>query len=232
MSDVCGWYEVDPSTGELVRWMDEGETPSPEKYYLAEDWPVSEALWDFHEMISQRGRPPSEDIIAFIVDGQVPDSFRMLDQLVVEKTGRELAEMWENMDEEYSEVLGRDPHRIEKYWVAYPEISKMVIGREKFYAGKSVQREEWSLYDHDFLFKNKQTWGRLRTFDDGSADAWKENGLFGFDNEQSASHFLGEAHYSSLDKLRGMPKYAPKVPQKPPTDLNDDSQPFRYFGSW
>jgi hypothetical protein len=232
MSGTCGWYEMDPATGELVRWLDEGESPAPDKHYMAEDWPIMEAVWDFHRMVSERGRPPRQDIIAFLVDGLVPDSFHTLDQDVVEMTGLELAEIWENMGEEYSEIIGRNPHRVEKYWVAYPEFSKIAIGREQFYAGKSAQRELWLLHDLDVTLHDEQRWGRLRVFDDGSADAWMDDGLFGFDDERSASHFLGEAHYASLDILRKIPEYAPKIPPGPPTGRSDESQPFRYHGSW
>jgi len=33
---MCGWYEIDPGTGSLVRWVEKGETPSPDKHYLVD----------------------------------------------------------------------------------------------------------------------------------------------------------------------------------------------------
>jgi hypothetical protein len=227
-----GWYEIDPATGSLVRWVEKGETPSADRHYLADGWSIRPAVWDFRQMLSERGRPLAEDIVAFVVDGRIPGSFSALDPAVVEKTSRELTELWEAMKEEYREAIGREPCQVERYWVAFDEIRKMATGREQFYAGKAVRREEWLLYDFDLFFEDKQTWARLRVFDDGSADAWTTTGLTGFDDEQSASTFISEEHYASLDTLRKMPGYAPKVPQGPPTGRSDESQPFRYFGSW
>ncbi|QJW94716.1 hypothetical protein [Frigoriglobus tundricola] len=229
---MCGWYEIDPTTGALVRWVEKGETPAADKYYLEDGWSVREHVWELHDMLSERGRPPIEDIVAFVVDDHIPESFAKLDAAVVDKTYYELADLWKTMGEEYREALGRDPYRVERYWMAFPEVRKMATGREQFYAGKAVRREEWFLYDWDLIFHDKQTWARLRVFDDGSADAWTATGLAGFDDEGSAGTFIGEEHYASLDTLRGMPDCAPKVPPGPPTDKSDQAEPFRYFGRW
>ena len=229
---MCGWYEIDPATGSLIRWVEKGETPSADKHYLVDGWSIREDVWDFHQMLSERGRPPTEDNVAFVVDDDIPGSFAKLDAAVVENTYYELGDLWKAMGEEYREVIGREPNRLERYWVAFPEVRKMSTGREQFYAGKAVRREEWFLYDIDLFVEDKQTWARLRVFDDGSADTWDATGLAGFDDEQSASTFIGEKHYASLDTLRSMPKYAPKVPSGPPVGRSDESESFRYFGSW
>lgn len=198
---MCGWYELDAKTGELIRMLGNSEAPSAEKTYLQEDWSVREHVWHFHQMISERGRPPLQDIVAFIVDGQLPASFDTLDADVVEKTRRELDHLWQAMAKEFRTFLGRDPNLVERYWVAFREIRKMGIRREEFYAGKGVQREEWFLYDFG-LHDDKLTWARLRVFDDGSADAWSSLGLAGFDDERSAWTYISEDHYASLDTLR------------------------------
>jgi hypothetical protein len=64
--------------------------------------------------------------------------------------------------------------------------------KKEFYRGKSIIKIEWYLHDCDLP---KLTWGRLRTFDDGTSDScFEESGkLYGFENRDYASYILSEA---------------------------------------
>lgn len=230
---MCCWFEIDPETGERVRDLDSTKSAQPGRLYLDDEWMDSliDELGTFHDMLAAHTRPPKDDILKFVVDDVVPESFSQLDAAVVEETRQRLAEFWEDMSEAYEEAFDRDPLPAEKYWVAIGEVNKMATGRGQFYADKTVKSEEWLLHDMD-LIRNKESWGRVRVFDDGSADAWYKNVLSGFDSEEAARCYIGEAEYVSLAILRSMPETAEKVPVTTPTNRSDEGVPFRYWQDW
>lgn len=182
-------------------------------------------------MLTTGRRPSLKDLIAFFVDGQVAASIAKLDPKEVNRSQRAVATLWKVADREYRQRIGRKATRLERYWIAYPEIRRMAMSRRKFYTGKTVRCEEWFLYDMD-LMNNKHTWARLRVFSDGTADAWIAGSLAGFEDEQSAQIFIGEEHYVTSDTLRAMPEFASLVPAGPPSKQSDALAPFRYYEKW
>jgi len=111
----------------------------------------------------------------------------------------------------------------------------LTIGREQFYAGKTVAREEW-LVSAGHYFDNRWgegCWGRLRVFSDGTADAWISGiGSLGYDDEESARRELSQAKFFPWEDVRERP-YSGRLPEPPPPpvgEADDPSQPFLYEG--
>jgi hypothetical protein len=67
-----------------------------------------------------------------------------------------------------------------------------LLTKSEFYRGKTVQKVLWYLHDCDL--PEKLSWGRLRVFDDGSADATFsiDGPAYGFVEECYASYILTE----------------------------------------
>jgi len=77
----------------------------------------------------------------------------------------------------------------------------VAVTKQDFYAGKRIASVEWWLAHCNLP---EIVWARLRVFDDGTADACRDEGgtLYGFDEELYAGYFLGEDEYipfSSMD---------------------------------
>lgn len=225
------WYEIDPDTGDEIRFA--GEKPDdPCKCYFDDGWvdAIRDEAWSFHEYISAFPRPSLDDLAAFVIDGDVPPSFSRFETAKIEGANEAFEAFWDGVDAEFAESFSRPATRAERYWIAKPELDRMAIGREQFYAGKQVAREEWLLYDFD-LMDDTHTWARLRVFDDGTADVLTSK-LAVFDDERSARTYVGEQHFADLAALRSMPEYAAKVPGTTPSETDDTAVPFRYFGEW
>jgi hypothetical protein len=72
--------------------------------------------------------------------------------------------------------------------------------KKEFYRGTSIVKIEWYLHDCDLP---ELTWGRLRIFNDGTADSCFEEGgnLYGFENSSYASYILSEDEYIKFEKM-------------------------------
>lgn len=230
MLDEC-WFELNPKTGEIGDCLEDEEDIDPDAFYVDDGWQDSfhDDVWDFHEHLAHFTRPSIQELNKFLIDGVVPSSLSQLDRSVLEATIEKMKSFWESVDESYHETFQRPAHRIEKKWIAEEQIRKMSIGKRDFYAGKVRVREEWYIQDEN-LPQGIQDWCRLRVFDDGSADAWYERGLQGYDSERDARHSIEEGHFSTLETLRAMPDWYPNVPSPPVGSMHSPSTPFRYFG--
>jgi hypothetical protein len=226
------WFIVDPNTGRHVRHVKQPVKRGDRLYVndLASDG-LHDQAWHFHELLADHPtRPPLEDLASFVIEGRIPASFKGLSQRKLKTHQAAFKRFWKEIDQAYQEFLGRPATRQEKYWTAHSYLWRMAIGKDRFYAKKKAQSEEWLLLDSD-LWRGKLTWARLRVFNDATADTWNRNGLLGFDSEAFARHFLNEGHYVELEALRE----TATIPEgaKPPTaKAESPTVPFRYFGVW
>ena len=74
------------------------------------------------------------------------------------------------------------------------------MGKKEFYKGRSVKQIEWWL---DSCVLPELTWGRLRVFDDGTADSCFEEGgrLYGSEDRRYASYILTEDEYIRFETM-------------------------------
>jgi hypothetical protein len=149
-----------------------------------------------------------------------------------------MRDFWARCDEGeegYPALLGRPMRRREKYWLVQSRLRRLAVGREQFYAGKTVRREEW-LVDWRRFYRGRweaDCHGRLRIFSDGSADAWYPAlGLLGYDSEEAARRELGAAGYQTWEGLMAwFPDKSLLAPPAPPVAVTEDLKgPFRYEG--
>lgn len=234
------WFVIDPQTGEYLRPVEKpvpGQEPTLYLHNLHLD-AFHDALWAFQEFLARHPRPPFADLITFVVDGTVPSSMRALPSPDLARHYWAVRDFWAGCDDAeagYRALLGRPMRREEKYWLVQKWVRLMAVGREQFYAGKAVEREEWLV---DWRVWDGEHWGpdsrgRLRVFSDGTADAWCPGvGLIGFGNADAARRELGQAGYREWEELQEQyPDKAWTGPPAPPVEQADDpTEPFRYEG--
>jgi hypothetical protein len=109
-----------------------------------------------------------------------------------------------------------------------------VIDKYSFYEGKSFVTVEWWIsYCSEFP---DRYWARLRVLSDGCADAaFDETNVYGFDNRESASTFLGEDEYirfDSMDEEREAEIGAKKADIFPPAWSDHEGLKFEYLGTY
>ncbi len=112
----------------------------------------------------------------------------------------------------------------------------MAVGREQFYSGKTVAREEWFFkwgHREDRKWRAEDC-GRLRVFSDGTADAWLPGiGLCGYSGEEGARRELSAARYRPWEEIENQLFGGQFLPEPPPPSafaLDDSNEPFRYEG--
>lgn len=74
--------------------------------------------------------------------------------------------------------------------------------KTEFYSGKTVAETEWWL---NVEWLPELVWGRLRVFNDGSADACFAEGVtvYGFENREHAGRFLAQDDLAPFSGLGG-----------------------------
>jgi hypothetical protein len=237
------WFIIDPKTGRYGRHV---KTPSRrgDKLYihnLAFD-SFFDIGWAFQRFLAPHRRPPFDDLVAFIIDGESPKSLLRLPKKELafhQNAFKQFWDSWNKGEEGYEALLGRPMLREERYWLLQHWIRRLAVGREQFYEGKRVVREEWLVNWSAWDGKRwgEQCYGRLRVFSDGSADAWYRGiGLLGYDNEVSARRELEQARFSAwgdiLNEMAMFPRLQCPAPPPPSAKQRDDSkEPFQYEGS-
>jgi hypothetical protein len=232
------WFIIDPKTGrsgEHVKNPSRGENLY--LHNLAFD-SFFEIGYAFHQFIAPYSRPPFEDLVAFVIDGETRDSFRHLPQAGLaehQKAMRDFWAAWDAGEDGYPALLGRPMLREEKYWLLEHWLRRVAVGRKQFYKGKTVVREEW-LYQWHHGPEREWTadcYGRLRVFSDGTADAWWGAGLFGYSDEAGARHELSGARYRPWEEIENQLFAGRFLPEPPPPsafNMDDSDVPFRYEG--
>jgi hypothetical protein len=233
IEQMC-WFIIDPKTGRHVRRVTRPAKKGADTLYvndLASD-ALHDHAWQFHELLAEHStRPPLEDLASFVIEGCVPASFQGLNQRKLKMHRAAFARSWAGIDQAYQEFLGRAATRQEKYWTAHSYLWRMAIGKDQFYANKTVRCEVWLLHDLELIGRGALTWARLRVFDDGTADVWDSTGLNGFDSEEMARRYLREGHYVEMETLGAMTPI-PKGAKPPAAKANSRGEGFRYFGVW
>ncbi|MCE9560798.1 MAG: hypothetical protein K8U57_01960 [Planctomycetes bacterium] len=239
------WFEIDPQTGEQRRQV-ERPAPGPGRTLYLQNGAFDaffDIAWAFRSFLAPHPRPPFEDLVAFVVDGTIPTSMMPLVGADLAQHRKAIQDFWAGWDqgeEGYPTLVGRPMLRDEKYWLVEDWLRCLAVGREQFYAGKTLYHEEW-LVDWRAWDGKRKRWtkgrqGRLRIFTDGTADAWCPGlGLLGFDTEQAARDELGAAGYGEWEEIKtwftklGDDHDAVTDPPAPPVAQADDPrQPFRY----
>lgn len=90
---------------------------------------------------------------------------------------------------------------------------------------------EWAALPH------RLTWGRLRVFEDGTADVsfGPDGGIYGFDSREYAGYFLSEDEFSPLGSMdeEDEAEYGIVLGAlEPPAWEDNDDQKFQYFGTY
>jgi len=107
------------------------------------------------------------------------------------------------------------------------------MNKGEFYKNKLVVRTEWWLHSCELP---DLRWGRLRVFNDGTADSCFEEGgtVYGFENEQYASYFLSEDEYVQFESIDpedeeeyGIQRARIALPEWPSQD-----QEFEFLGTY
>jgi len=104
-----------------------------------------------------------------------------------------------------------------------------------FHHSKRVAEIEWWL--EWAALPGRLTWGRLRVFDDGTADVsfGPEGGIYGFENRIYAGYFLSEDEFSPLAEMdeEDEAEYGiVLVELKPPAWEDSSEQRFEYLGTY
>jgi hypothetical protein len=106
--------------------------------------------------------------------------------------------------------------------------------KTEFYQGKSLVETEWWL-NREWL--PELVWGRLRVFDDGTADACFAEGvtLYGFENRDHAGRLLSQddlSRFSDWGEAEEQ-EYGIRLAEiEPPTWVDAPDQDFIYVGSY
>ena len=103
-----------------------------------------------------------------------------------------------------------------------------------FYTGKAVKQTEWWLHSCDLP---ALTWGRLRVFNDGTADCCFEEGgnLYGFENRNYASYILSEDEYIRFETMGKEDEKEYDISLAgitPPEWQGNQEQEFEYLGTY
>jgi hypothetical protein len=104
-----------------------------------------------------------------------------------------------------------------------------------FHYSKRVAEIEWWL--EWAALPARLTWGRLRVFDDGTADVsfGPEGCIYGFENRIYAGYFLSEDEFSPLAEMdeEDEAEYGIVLGElKPPTWEDNGNQRFEYLGTY
>ena len=108
------------------------------------------------------------------------------------------------------------------------------MDKRLFYEGKTLAKVEWWLsYCSEYP---DLAWARLRVFTDGSADAaFEESKVYGFDERNFASYFLGEDEYMPFDLMDEQDEAdigVKKADISPPSWSDDAGAEFEYLGTY
>jgi hypothetical protein len=204
------WFVISPRTGKHLRQVEKPARGPRRTLYLHDG--AFDAFFEIgsrvKELIARHPRPPFEDLVAFVVDGMIPESMMPLVGPDLGRHHTAMQDFWASLndgEEGYPALLGRLMLREEKYWLVQRWLRDLAVGRSQFYAGKTVQREEWlvNCRGWDGRRWNDRCQGRLRVFSDGTADAWYPGvGLLGFDTEEAARHELAAAGFGRWEELK------------------------------
>lgn len=236
------WWVISPRTGKRLRQV-EKPVPGAERTLYLHDGAFDaffDTAWDFKTFLAPYPRPPFKDLVAFVVDGKIPESMMNLVGGELAHHHKAMQDFWASCnegEEGYPALLGRPMLRQEKYWLVHGWLRRLAVGREQFYAGKTVQRQEWFVNWRGWEGQqwNDRCQGRLRVFSDGSADAWIPGlGLLAYDNEVAARRELGAAGYQTWDELMAWPpgQKLPVPPAPRPAVVEDLKGPFVYEGEY
>jgi hypothetical protein len=106
--------------------------------------------------------------------------------------------------------------------------------KEEFYRDKSIIKIEWYLDD---CALPELRWGRLRVFNDGTADSCFEESdkLYGFENRDYASYILSEDEYiqfETMDEENETESGIRLADIVVPEWLESQEQEFEYLGTY
>jgi hypothetical protein len=113
---------IDPQTGEHLRQVEKpvpGHELTLYLHNLALD-AFFDVLWAFKEFLAHHPRPPFGDLVAFVVDGTIPQSMMPLIGPDLSRLRQAMQDYWGNWDngeDGYLALLGRRMLREEKYWL-------------------------------------------------------------------------------------------------------------------
>jgi len=120
---------------------------------------------------------------------------------------------------------------LNSFWSHFQDVSS-----SRFYKGGQVAKLDWWFswcHEYPDLY-----FARLRTFSNGKADVLfqDENIAYGFDNEDSAGHFISEDEFSRLACIDENDKKFIKVPNdviiEPPSWGSKEAFEFKYIGKY
>ena len=131
----------------------------------------------------------------------------------------------------------QDPSQNPRLWQSVLALIRKTFGivdRYSFYEGKTLIETEWWLsYCSEYP---DLAWARLRVLSDGSADAaFEERKVYGFDNREYASYFLGEDEYIPFDSINEQDERdigAKKADIALPTWKDPVDVTFEYIGTY
>ncbi len=235
------WFVIDSGTGKHLDQVDM-PTPGDQRLYLHNL--ALDSFFDtagaFEQFLAPHSRPPFEDLVSFVVDGVTPKSMAPLAGPKLDRHRKAIQNFWTGWDageDGYEALLGRPMLREEKYWLVHEWLCRLAVGREQFYEGKTVRREQWLV---DWRGWDGQRWkrkcrGRLRVFSDGSADAWYPAvGVSAFDKEEDARRHLDAAGFGVWEEIKAWLGLlgGPDPPAPPVSQADDTKGPFRYRGEY
>src|SRR5262249_50242109 len=142
------WFLICPKTGKHLEQFDRPDPSRKGALYLLNG--AFDAFFDdlyaFREFLAPLTRPVFRDLIAFVIDGTIPESMVPLVGLELSRHHQAMQRFWTvcNAGEDgYPALLGREMLRQEKYWLVQFWVWRTSVGREQFYPGKAVARQEW-----------------------------------------------------------------------------------------
>ena len=109
------------------------------------------------------------------------------------------------------------------------------MGSEPFHFSKQVVEVEWWL--EWAVLPDKLTWGRLRVFEDGTADVsfGPKDTIYGFENRTYAGYFLSEDEFSPFTEMdeKDEAEYGIVLSELNPSSWKDQNdQIFKYIGTY
>src|SRR3954462_15098996 len=116
------WFVISPRTGKHLRQVDK-PVPGPERTLYLQNGAFDvffDTAWDFKEFLALYSRPPFKDLVAFVVDGKIPESMMPLLGLGLAEHHKAMQDFWAGWnegEEGYPALLGRPMLRQEKYWL-------------------------------------------------------------------------------------------------------------------